>query len=79
MAEPVDPFQGGDLDGVGGSPGSPGVDQLGLEQSDLGLAEKDDAAIEDGMDVLNLSLGGSYHGNNDLLALDSTTQWTRVS
>src|SRR5437868_5761555 len=27
-----------------------------------------DAAIEDGMDVLNLSLGGSFHGNNDLLA-----------
>src|SRR5436189_3188493 len=27
-----------------------------------------DAAVEDGMDVLNLSLGGSYHGNNDLLA-----------
>src|SRR6266513_164139 len=27
-----------------------------------------DAAIADGMDVLNLSLGGSYHGNNDLLA-----------
>src|SRR5215831_13552887 len=27
-----------------------------------------DAAIEDGMDILNLSLGGSYHGNNDLLA-----------
>jgi subtilisin family serine protease len=27
-----------------------------------------DAAIEDGMDVLNLSLGGAYHGNNDLLA-----------
>src|SRR5262245_33600878 len=27
-----------------------------------------DAAIEDGMDVLNLSLGGNYHGNNDLLA-----------
>jgi minor extracellular serine protease Vpr len=34
-----------------------------------------DAAIEDGMDVLNLSLGGSYHGNNDLLAigLDNAT------
>ena len=32
-----------------------------------------DAAIEDGMDVLNLSLGGGYHGNNDLLAMDSTT------
>ena len=28
-----------------------------------------DAAITDGMDVLNLSLGGSYHGNNDLLAI----------
>src|SRR5213596_109999 len=27
-----------------------------------------DAAITDGMDVLNLSLGGGYHGNNDLLA-----------
>jgi subtilisin family serine protease len=27
-----------------------------------------DAAIEDGMDVLNLSLGGTYHGNNDLLS-----------
>jgi minor extracellular serine protease Vpr len=28
-----------------------------------------DTAVEDGMDVLNLSLGGSYHGNNDLLAI----------
>src|SRR5438067_2698944 len=27
-----------------------------------------DAAIADGMDVLNLSLGGSFYGNNDLLA-----------
>jgi len=27
-----------------------------------------EAAVGDGMDVLNLSLGGSYHGNNDLLA-----------
>lgn len=27
-----------------------------------------DAAIEDGMDVLNLSLGGGFHGNNDLLS-----------
>jgi minor extracellular serine protease Vpr len=34
-----------------------------------------DAAVEDGMDVLNLSLGGGYHGNNDLLAigLDNAT------
>jgi len=28
-----------------------------------------DTAIADGMDVLNLSLGGGYHGNNDLLAI----------
>ena len=28
-----------------------------------------DAAVGDGMDVLNLSLGGGYHGNNDLLAI----------
>jgi minor extracellular serine protease Vpr len=28
-----------------------------------------DEAVEDGMDVLNLSLGGGYHGNNDLLAI----------
>ena len=28
-----------------------------------------DAAVADGMDVLNLSLGGSYHGNTDLLAM----------
>ena len=27
-----------------------------------------EAAVDDGMDVLNLSLGGAYHGNNDLLA-----------
>jgi minor extracellular serine protease Vpr len=27
-----------------------------------------DAAVEDGMDVLNLSLGGTFHGNQDLLA-----------
>jgi minor extracellular serine protease Vpr len=28
-----------------------------------------EAAVADGMDVLNLSLGGAYHGNNDLLAM----------
>src|SRR5438046_8615501 len=28
-----------------------------------------DAAVADGMDVLNLSLGGGFRGNNDLLAI----------
>src|SRR5213594_4325172 len=28
-----------------------------------------DAAVADGMDVLNLSLGGTFHGNNDLLSI----------
>src|SRR4029450_3740008 len=28
-----------------------------------------DAAVADGMDILNLSLGGGYRGNNDLLAM----------
>jgi minor extracellular serine protease Vpr len=28
-----------------------------------------EAAVKDGMDVLNLSLGGGYHGKNDLLAM----------
>jgi minor extracellular serine protease Vpr len=28
-----------------------------------------DAAVADGMDVLNLSLGGGFHGNNDLLSI----------
>jgi minor extracellular serine protease Vpr len=34
-----------------------------------------DAAVADGMDVLNLSLGGGFRGNNDLLAigLDNAT------
>src|SRR5262249_45685276 len=28
-----------------------------------------EAAVDDGMDVLNLSLGGAHHGNNDLLSI----------
>ena len=28
-----------------------------------------EAAVDDGMDVITLSLGGAYHGNNDLLAM----------
>ena len=32
-----------------------------------------ESAVNDGMDVLNLSLGGAYHGNNDLLAMGLDT------
>jgi hypothetical protein len=31
VVEPVDIFQGGDLDLLGGAPGAAGLDQLGLE------------------------------------------------
>jgi hypothetical protein len=39
VVEPVDPFQGGDLDVVGGAPGPSRFDQLGLVKAvdDLGL------------------------------------------
>jgi minor extracellular serine protease Vpr len=48
----------------------PGVVENARSEDILNAVE---AAISDGMDVLNLSLGGAYHGNNDLLAkgLDS--------
>jgi hypothetical protein len=34
MVEPVDPGQGGVLDGIQVAPGASGTDDLGLEQSD---------------------------------------------
>jgi hypothetical protein len=34
VVEPVDVFQGGDLDLLGGVPGTAWLDQLGLEQPD---------------------------------------------
>lgn len=39
VVEPVDPFEGGDLDLVDAAPGSALFDQFGLEQPDLGLGE----------------------------------------
>jgi len=33
VVEPVDPFQGGDLDVVGGAPRASGFDQLGLVEA----------------------------------------------
>ena len=43
----------------------PGVVENARSEDILNAVE---AAVNDGMDVLNLSLGGAYHGNNDLLA-----------
>jgi minor extracellular serine protease Vpr len=42
-------------------------DVLGARSEDILNAV--DAAVADGMDILNLSLGGGYRGNNDLLAM----------
>ncbi|PYJ00368.1 MAG: hypothetical protein DMF00_08035 [Verrucomicrobia bacterium] len=41
----------------------------GIYDPTLNAVVNVDAAVADGMDVLNLSLGGGYHGNNDLLAI----------
>ena len=43
----------------------PGEVQSARSEDILNAVE---AAVLDGMDVLNLSLGGGYHGNNDVLA-----------
>ncbi len=43
----------------------PGEVQSARSEDILNAVE---SAVTDGMDVLNLSLGGPYHGNNDLLA-----------
>jgi hypothetical protein len=45
VVEPVDPFQGGDLDVVGGAPWACGFDQLGLVETVDRLGEGVDAPI----------------------------------
>jgi minor extracellular serine protease Vpr len=62
----------GDLSGV--APGA-WLGNYNVFPGNVGSARSEDilnaveAAVLDGMDVLNLSLGGGYRGNNDLLAL----------
>lgn len=50
VVEPVDVFEGGDLDLLGGVPGSAGLDQLGLEQADDRLGEGVVVGVADGPD-----------------------------
>jgi Integrase core domain len=50
VVEPVDPFQGGDLDVVGGAPGASGFDQFGFVETVDGLGEGDVVAVAGGAD-----------------------------
>jgi hypothetical protein len=47
VVEPVDPFEGRELDGVQAAPGSARSDDLGLEQPDRGLGERVVATVAD--------------------------------
>ena len=47
VVEPVDPFQGGELDVCERSPGAFAVDLLGLEQADRGLGQRVVVAVAD--------------------------------
>lgn len=50
VVEPVDPFQGGDLDLLDRAPRALGFDQFGLEQADDGLSESVVVGVADGTD-----------------------------
>ncbi len=50
VVEPVDVFEGGDLDLLCGAPGPAGLDQLGLEQPDDRLGEGVVVGVADGPD-----------------------------
>jgi hypothetical protein len=45
VVEPVDPLQGGELDGFQVTPGTAPPDHLGLEQADDGLRQRIDAPM----------------------------------
>jgi GAF domain-containing protein len=51
VVEPVDPLEGGDLDLVEGAPGAASVDQLGLEQPNLGLGQGVVVRVADAADA----------------------------
>ena len=50
MVEPVDPFEGGELDGLERAPGPLPADHLGLEEPDHGLGEGVVVAIANAAD-----------------------------
>jgi hypothetical protein len=67
--------QGVSIDDMSGVAPGAWLGNYNVFPNDIPLARNEDilnavdAAIADGMDVLNLSIGGGYRGNNDLLAI----------
>ena len=64
VVEPVDVFEGGDLDLPGGAPWAAWFDQLGLEQPDHGLGRRI-IAVPDGLDRTAGHGGGEPLGERD--------------
>ena len=50
VVEPVDPFEGGELDGLEGTPRSASMDHLGFEQADHCLGERVVIAVSNAAD-----------------------------
>ena len=57
MVEPIDPFEGGELDRLDAAPGAAPADHLGLEQADDRLGESIVVAVADAADG-RLDAGG---------------------
>ena len=59
---PVDPFQHGDFDLLGGPPGAAGFEQFGLEQPDRGFGQCVVERVTDGADRGQCPGGGEAFG-----------------
>ena len=61
VVEPVDPFEGGELDGLEGLPGAAAVDDLGLVEAVDGLGQGVVVAVADAADRgLDAGLGQAF-------------------